>query len=107
MIQQELAIQIPLNALADRDDSNRVPLAQRGGFDRRARELSSSSIVVVETEVVLQSIGANHVIPAVRKPKDDAAGGILSTRHRLEANRDVDIAVRAAWGDDDVERILE
>jgi hypothetical protein len=48
MIEQQLAIQISLDAIADGDDPDRVPLAEGGRGDARARDLASATIVGVE-----------------------------------------------------------
>src|SRR5258708_30245223 len=63
-------------------------------------------IIVVEAEVTLEGVGADHVVATVGEAKDDAPGGVLASRDRLEAHADIDVAVGAARRDDDVELVL-
>ncbi len=62
--------------------------------------------VVVEIEVVLQSVGADHVIATVGESEDNATRRILASRHRLETYRDIDVGVGTAGRDDHVERVV-
>src|ERR1700682_6088565 len=64
-----------------------------------------TAVVVIEIEVILQSVRPNHVIATLREAEDDAAGRVLASRYRLEAHRDIDSGVRTAGGDNHVESI--
>src|SRR5262245_44326674 len=61
-----------LGMVADRKDSHRVPLTERGRLHAGARELTPAPVVVIEPEVVLERIGADDVVLAVAESKHDA-----------------------------------
>src|SRR4026209_318001 len=71
-----------LHAVAPRHQAEGVPPAERRRLHFRRGDLPAPAVVVVEPEVVLESIGAHHVIPALVEPEHDAAGGVLSPAQR-------------------------
>jgi hypothetical protein len=83
-----------------------VPLAKRRSLDARAGDLMAAPIVIVQIEVVLQGIGSDHVIAAFGETEDDSGGGVLVSRDWFEPHRNIDIGIRPAGRDDDVERIV-
>ena len=105
MVEIERAVEPRLHVIAHRHDAEAVPLAERRRLHARAGELPPSPIIGVQPEVVLECIGADDVVAAIRKPKDDATGGILAARHRLEPHRYVDVGVGPGRRHDHVERI--
>src|SRR5450432_1410011 len=86
-------------------DAQSVPLAKRGSLDACAGDLTAPAVVVVEIEIVLQSIGTDHVIATFGEAEDNAARRVPASRHRLETYRDVDVGVGAARRDDHVEGV--
>ena len=105
MVELERAVEPRLHVIARRHDPEAVPLAERRRLDAGAGELPPSPIIGVQAEVVLECIGADDVVAAIREPKDDAAGGILAARDRLELHRHVDVGVGPGRRHDHVERI--
>src|SRR5205809_4039834 len=77
VVEVQLAVEPRLHMIAYGDDTDRVPLAQRRRFHPRAGELTSSPVVVVETEVVLEGVGTNDVVFAAAEAEDDAARGVF------------------------------
>src|SRR5262249_30860591 len=67
-----------LDTVTDRNDAHRVPLTERRRLHAGARELPPASVVVVESKVVLERIGAHDVVLAVVEAKDDAARCVLA-----------------------------
>src|SRR5437867_4277802 len=57
VVEVQLAVEPRLHVIAYGDDTDRVPLAQRRGFHPRARELTSSPVVVVEPAGALARVG--------------------------------------------------
>lgn len=84
MLEIARAVEPGLDAVANREDAHRVPLTERGRLDADARELTPALVVVVETKVVLERIGADNILLAVVEAKHDAARCVLAPRDRLE-----------------------
>jgi len=80
MIDEKLIIQPPLDVITLGSDAQFVPLPKRRSLDARAGDLTAAPVVIVEIEVVLQSVGSDHVIAAFRETEDNAAGGVLPSR---------------------------
>src|SRR5439155_9212199 len=77
VVEVQLAVEPCLHVIAYGDDTDCVPLAQRRGFHPRALELTPSPVVVVETAVVLERVGANDVVCATAEAEDDAARSVF------------------------------
>jgi hypothetical protein len=67
----------------------------------------ATTIKVVEPKIVLVGVRAHEVVAAFRETKNDAARCVLPAGDRLESDRYVDVAVWAAWGEDDVEFVID
>src|SRR5256886_8573308 len=106
MIEEERAVQMALDPVADGDHTDRMPLAEGRRLDRRARQLMPPTVVVVQSEVVLEGVGSNDVVPPIREAEHDAAGRVLPPGDRFEAYGNVSVGVGPAWGDDHVEGVL-
>src|SRR5713226_7248923 len=106
MLQEQHAIQIRLDVLADGDDPNRMPLPECGWLYTRARQLVSSTVIVIEPKVVLQGVGPHDIIMPLGEAKDDATRGIFPALYRLEPDRDVDIGVRTRGRHNHVKGVL-
>src|SRR5262249_8721413 len=52
--------------------------------------------------IVLERVGAHHVVAALRESEDDTTRGVLAAGYRLESDRHRDIAVKPAGREDDV-----
>ena len=72
MFEQQLTIEICLNKWSDRDHPQRMPLAERWRFHFRRGELIPPLIVVIESEIVFEGVGAHDIVTTVGKAKDDA-----------------------------------
>src|SRR5882724_2326021 len=75
MVQVQLAVEPPLHVVAHGHEAHSVPLAERGSFHGRRRELPSASIVGIEAEVVLERVRAHDVVLPIGEPEHDAARG--------------------------------
>src|SRR5436190_6222433 len=71
VIEIELAVEPRLDVIPQRHHPDRVPLPGCRRLDARGRQLTPASVVVVEAEVVLECVGADHVILAVVEPEHD------------------------------------
>src|SRR6516165_3956848 len=83
MIDQFTLVQPRLKTIAPRRDLKFVPLVEHRGSHVRAREHVASAVVVVKSKIVLEGVGAHHVIAARREPQDNPTRGILAARYRL------------------------
>ena len=72
MINQMLIVKPALDVIAVRSDTEFVPLAKRWSLDIRTGNLTPTSVVVIEIEVVLQRIRPNHVVTALGEPENNA-----------------------------------
>src|SRR5581483_8025631 len=100
VVQVERAVEPGLHVIADGDHTHGVPLSERRRLHGRRGELTTTAIVDVETEVVLQRVGAHHVVSALGEAEHDATGRILTAGDRLELQCHVDVAVRGGRGVD-------
>src|SRR5918996_1292483 len=107
MVKQKLPIEIGLNEVSDSDNSQRVPLAQSRRLHCCCGDLVPLLVVVIQPEIVFESVGADDVVSSVRKAKDDPAGGVYLTRDRLKPNGDVHVGIRTPRCNDDVKIILQ
>src|SRR5580704_8707574 len=106
MIDEKLIIQPALDVITLGRDAQFVPMAKRRSLHARPGDLMAALVVIVEIEVVLQSIGSDHVVATFGKSEDNAAGGILSSRDGFEPHRDINVGIRPAGRDDHVESIV-
>src|SRR5436309_10680647 len=106
MIQEEPAIQIGLDVITHRHHPNRMPLPEGGRLRARRSKLVTPAVVVIQPKVILQGVGPYDIIVPLSDAKYDAAGGIFPARHRLEPDRDVDLAIRTGGRHDHVEGVL-
>src|SRR6266849_6833594 len=65
MVEIELAVEPCLHVIAQRDDPDGVPLPERRCLDPRRGDLTATTVVVVEREVVLERVGADDVVLVV------------------------------------------
>src|SRR5438045_9755365 len=93
---QKRLVQPSLNPIIDHRNAQFVPRAECRSLYAYAGDLIPAPIIVIKIEIVLQCVGANEVIAATREAKNDAAGRILVSRYRLEANRYIDVDARTA-----------
>ncbi len=77
MVEEEFTVEVCLDVVADGYYADGVPLAERGCLHPRAGELVAPAIVVVEAEVVLQSVGTDDVVLSVVEPEDNATRSVL------------------------------
>src|SRR5262249_6700335 len=80
MVQEQSAVEPALQMITDGEDAERVPLAERRGLHVGRGELTTSAVVVIEAEVVLEGVGADDVIPAAVEADHDAPRRILAAR---------------------------
>src|SRR5262249_22503722 len=79
----------------------------RRSFDRRAGDHVTTTVVIVEAEIVFQGVGTREVVAAIGEAKDDAARSVFAAGYRLEADRHQNIVVLAAPCGDYVEFVLD
>src|SRR5215510_12208964 len=91
VIEIQGAVEPGLDVVADRNHAKHVPLAERWCLHARARQLTAPAVVVVEPEIVLESVGANDVVLAVVEAEDDAARCVFLPRERIELYGHVDV----------------
>src|SRR5205807_8796201 len=101
-----LIIQPALDVIPLGRDAQLVPLAKHRSLDARADDLMAAPVVIVQIEVVLQSVGSDHVVATIRKSEDNAAGGVLASRDGFEPHRDINVGIRPAARYDPVECIV-
>jgi hypothetical protein len=106
MIDEKLIIQPALDVIPLGSDAQLVPLAKRRSLRARAGDLMTTPVVIVEIEVVLQSIGSDHVVATLGKSEDNAAGGVLASRDGFEPHRGINVGIRPAGRDDHIESIV-
>src|SRR5438046_1138816 len=75
VVEIELAMEPCPHAIAHGHGADAVPLPQRRCLDARARPLSTSSVVVVLPDIVLERVGADDVVLPVIETENDAARG--------------------------------
>jgi hypothetical protein len=83
-----------------------MPLPECGRSYVRGREHETPAVVVVKSKIVFECVGARYVVAALAKSEDDTTRGVLAARYRLEADRNRDVAVRAAGREDYVVLIV-
>src|SRR5215831_4226857 len=106
MVDESIIVQPAPDAIALRSDAQLVPLTKRGSLDSHASDLVTTSVVVIEIEVVLQCVRSDHVIATIGESEDNAARGVLASGHRPETYRDIDVGVGTAGRNDHVERVV-
>ena len=73
VVKEQLTVAPALEVVAEGDDAHRMPLTERRRLDAGARQLTSSAVVVVQAEVVLERVRADDIVLPVREAEDDAA----------------------------------
>src|SRR2546425_3960142 len=106
VIEIRLAIEPRLHVIAHGHDSDRVPLPELRCLDLCRGELSTSPVVIVEPEIILEGVGADDVVLAVGESEHDPARAVLTSGDWLEFHRHVDVGVVTRRSHDDVEFIL-
>src|SRR5207249_3242798 len=91
VIEIQLAIEPRLHVIAHGHDSDRVPLPELRCLDLCRGELSTSPVVIVEPEIILEGVGADDVVLAVGESEHDPARGVLTSGDGLEFHRHVDV----------------
>src|SRR5215470_1909765 len=100
MIDEWLVVQPALNTISVGRNAELVPLAECGRFHVGAgNHPAAAVVVVVEPKIVFQRVGAHEVVAAFGEAENDASRCVLLARHRLEADRNRNIAMRATWRD--------
>src|SRR5215471_13819818 len=65
VVEIELAVKPRLHVIANRDQANRMPLAELGCSHTCCRDLAAPAIVVVEPEIAFERVGPHDVVLAV------------------------------------------
>src|ERR1035437_8782568 len=90
--EQLLAIEGDREPLAFRPQAELVPLVRRDPSVHASELLAPALDHSIEANVVLERIGAHHIIVVgIAEPDGDAAGLIDLPVHRLESNRDIHV----------------
>jgi hypothetical protein len=93
--EQLLAVKRNCEPLTFRPEAELVPLVRSDPGVRAFELLAPALDHAVEADVVLQRIGAHHiVVVGIAEPDGDAAGLIDLPGHRFESNRDIHVAGR-------------
>src|SRR5262249_12293018 len=106
MTDEKLIVQPALDVITLCRDAQFMPLAERRSLDTHTGDLMAAAVVIVQIEVVLQSIGPDDVITAFGEAEDDAGGGVLAPRNGFEPHRNINIGIRSARCHDHVESIV-
>src|SRR5947209_2861913 len=72
-VDERLIVEPPPDVVADSRNAQLMPLAERRRLDACAGDLTAAAVVVVEIEVALERVGADHVVAAFSETEDDAA----------------------------------
>ena len=73
MVEQHRAVEPTLDAVADGNHPEQMPLTERRGLDAGARQLTAAAVIGVEPEIAFEGIGPDLLLLAIREAKLDAA----------------------------------